>query len=115
MGRPSWNTAAQARNAAMLIKRTRGWEIPESRATPEAVWLDRRRLLKALAAAPMLAGTAGLAGCMEEAEAEQRLAAAPATAADPSAGLYPPKRSEEHTSELQSLMRTSYAVFCLKK
>src|SRR3546814_7089552 len=26
-----------------------------------------------------------------------------------------PSRSEEHTSELQSLMRTSYAVFCLKK
>src|SRR3546814_9847077 len=26
-----------------------------------------------------------------------------------------PVRSEEHTSELQSLMRTSYAVFCLKK
>src|SRR3546814_4541044 len=26
-----------------------------------------------------------------------------------------PKRSEEHTSELQSLMRISYAVFCLKK
>src|SRR3546814_6916869 len=27
----------------------------------------------------------------------------------------PPLRSEEHTSELQSLMRISYAVFCLKK
>src|SRR3546814_6871240 len=26
-----------------------------------------------------------------------------------------PGRSEEHTSELQSLMRISYAVFCLKK
>src|SRR3546814_8227978 len=26
-----------------------------------------------------------------------------------------PFRSEEHTSELQSLMRISYAVFCLKK
>src|SRR3546814_3078892 len=26
-----------------------------------------------------------------------------------------PRRSEEHTSELQSLMRISYAVFCLKK
>src|SRR3546814_10178654 len=26
----------------------------------------------------------------------------------------PPHRSEEHTSELQSLMRNSYAVFCLK-
>src|SRR3546814_10513423 len=27
----------------------------------------------------------------------------------------PASRSEEHTSELQSLMRISYAVFCLKK
>src|SRR3546814_5740304 len=37
----------------------------------------------------------------------------------PSAGSPIPKvrlpRSEEHTSELQSLMRTSYAVFCMKK
>src|SRR3546814_7142286 len=35
------------------------------------------------------------------------------------AGLYyyrtNAKRSEEHTSELQSLMRNSYAVFCVKK
>src|SRR3546814_7454626 len=31
------------------------------------------------------------------------------------ASLIDAKRSEEHTSELQSLMRTSYAVFCLKK
>src|SRR3546814_10415177 len=33
-------------------------------------------------------------------------------------GAYQPvyaRRSEEHTSELRSLMRTSYAVFCLKK
>src|SRR3546814_8319352 len=30
-------------------------------------------------------------------------------------GLAAPIRSEEHTSELQSLMRISYAVFCLKK
>src|SRR3546814_1924153 len=31
-------------------------------------------------------------------------------------GCHPLKlRSEEHTSELQSLMRISYAVFCLKK
>src|SRR3546814_8204756 len=31
-------------------------------------------------------------------------------------GHWTPKmRSEEHTSELQSLMRSSYAVFCLKK
>src|SRR3546814_1958773 len=32
----------------------------------------------------------------------------------PPAG-HPQTRSEEHTSELQSLMRISYAVFCLKK
>src|SRR3546814_2722765 len=31
------------------------------------------------------------------------------------AGNSTPLRSEEHTSELQSLMRISYAVFCLKK
>src|SRR3546814_10867937 len=30
-------------------------------------------------------------------------------------GLKASSRSEEHTSELQSLMRISYAVFCLKK
>src|SRR3546814_9815368 len=37
---------------------------------------------------------------------------------DPDAGqhiLFRQTRSEEHTSELQSLMRISYAVFCLKK
>src|SRR3546814_8376371 len=41
----------------------------------------------------------------------------PALPAHPS--RHPPpsrgRRSEEHTSELQSLMRNSYAVFCLKK
>src|SRR3546814_5866819 len=33
----------------------------------------------------------------------------------PGQALRVPARSEEHTSELQSLMRISYAVFCLKK
>src|SRR3546814_8754961 len=33
----------------------------------------------------------------------------------PRGDFLPRKRSEEHTSELQSLMRISYAVFCLKK
>src|SRR3546814_3471204 len=36
-------------------------------------------------------------------------------APSPSSGTAAPARSEEHTSELQSLMRISYAVFCLKK
>src|SRR3546814_3374015 len=34
---------------------------------------------------------------------------------DPQRWAEAEKRSEEHTSELQSLMRISYAVFCLKK
>src|SRR3546814_10331831 len=40
------------------------------------------------------------------------------TPSEPTTGLYAASccaRSEEHTSELQSLMRISYAVFCLKK
>src|SRR3546814_8405016 len=43
-----------------------------------------------------------------------RLAADFAAARDLAAALIA-ARSEEHTSELQSLMRLSYAVFCLKK
>src|SRR3546814_9484668 len=41
----------------------------------------------------------------------------PGIVADPDSGeaLGGAARSEEHTSELQSLMRISYAVFCLKK
>src|SRR3546814_2459159 len=46
----------------------------------------------------------------------------PAPISDELLAVFPPSladkplsRSEEHTSELQSLMRTSYAVFCLKK
>src|SRR3546814_1586978 len=38
-----------------------------------------------------------------------------ALGANPLAELTRRNRSEEHTSELQSLMRISYAVFCLKK
>src|SRR3546814_3097203 len=43
----------------------------------------------------------------------RRRQAAPAPQGAPTASSCP--RSEEHTSELQSLMRISYAVFCLKK
>src|SRR3546814_6393470 len=50
-------------------------------------------------------------------EPPPRPKAVDASADDPE-GLSPTRygdRSEEHTSELQSLMRISYAVFCLKK
>src|SRR3546814_17255871 len=55
-----------------------------------------------------------LAFVLEEIVAHKRLSAA--VVALILAGLVLPWwRSEEHTSELQSLMRISYAVFCLKK
>src|SRR3546814_7331961 len=46
--------------------------------------------------------------CLASGQPLPPAAATPAAAADGA-------RSEEHTSELQSLMRISYAVFCLKK
>src|SRR3546814_5521121 len=66
-----------------------GWPMTSATvaATPAAIWRAR---CCTFATAPMTARSAGLA-CR---------------------GLL---RSEEHTSELQSLMRISYAVFCLKK
>src|SRR3546814_7997004 len=54
------------------------------------------------------AARAALADPLPHGRAGGRLAAVPAR-------LDPGERSEEHTSELQSLMRISYAVFCLKK
>src|SRR3546814_9150400 len=47
------------------------------------------------------------------AEAEARLGMEPSAWRNGGRGVT--IRSEEHTSELQSLMRSSYAVFCLKK
>src|SRR3546814_6022924 len=59
----------------------------------------------------------GLLGFADRGDAQQRqrLAVTVATAIVVPAALLEDDRSEEHTSELQSLMRISYAVFCLKK
>src|SRR3546814_3672202 len=46
---------------------------------------------------------------------DRALALFPRVAFTNAYGLTETSRSEEHTSELQSLMRISYAVFCLKK
>ncbi len=66
----------------MLIKRRRGWELPESQATPEAVFLNRRELIKGAAAGTLLAASPALGGLALADEAE-----------DPTAGLYPFKRN----------------------
>src|SRR3546814_5613293 len=46
---------------------------------------------------------------------EERLLAVDGVAGVHDVHVWTVTRSEEHTSELQSLMRSSYAVFCLKK
>src|SRR3546814_1549189 len=61
-------------------------------------------------------GTAvgGMAGREIYDQAQRERQRASVTVCDPVRDQYE-VRSEEHTSELQSLMRISYAVFCLKK
>jgi sulfoxide reductase catalytic subunit YedY len=66
----------------MHIRSRRGWELPESAATPEAVFLDRRQFAAGLAAGPIL-----LALGTGSAEAED---------ADPSAKYYPAKRNDTY-------------------
>jgi methionine sulfoxide reductase catalytic subunit len=66
----------------MLVTRRRGWEIPESEATPEAAYLSRRAII---------AGGAGLIGGALLGGAD-----APAQYADPTFDLYPAKRNERY-------------------
>src|SRR5215472_10803308 len=67
----------------MFIRHKRGWELPESAAVDEAVFRDRRRLIQALAAGPILV-PALLRGKSAFADT------------DPSAGLYPAKRNPKY-------------------
>ena len=83
----------------MAIKRKKGWEIPESSATPEAAFFARRRVLVGgIAGAAAVGAGAGLwmfggHGTGESNATEAQIAQAPAPAADPSAGLYPAMRN----------------------
>ena len=69
----------------MAIRHKQGWEMPESLATPEDVFMNRRGLLKGVAAGAILA--APLAASLSRAAA---------AAADPSAGLYPVARNPRY-------------------
>src|SRR3546814_2256733 len=73
-----------------------------------------RSLLMAAAAAPAAAQSGGLA-TFETAGLSIETAAGERHDFEVEIAETPAQRSEEHTSELQSLMRISYAVFCLKK
>ncbi len=88
----------------MFIKIRRGWELPESAATPEAVFRDRRRLIAGLAAGPILSATAPLLN----------MAPAQAEGADPSAALYPVARNPRYALDRDitpASLATSYNNF----
>jgi len=77
----------------MAIRIPRGWERPDSAATPEALFWNRRKLVKTLAAGPiLLAAPALLSDCEESAKIS-----AAALEPDPSANLYPVKRNPRYT------------------
>lgn len=77
----------------MLIKTPRGWERPVSAATPESVFLNRRNLVKTLAAGPILAAAPLLlSGCDDSSPVVEG-----PPEIDPSAPLYPVARNERYT------------------
>ena len=73
----------------MLIKVPRGWELPESAATPEHVYLNRRAFMGAVAAGPAVAAASAILSP----------AAALAQEDDPTADLYPVPRNERYRVE----------------
>jgi methionine sulfoxide reductase catalytic subunit len=70
----------------MLVKVKRGWEIGESQATRESVFLDRRRIVQAMGLGALIAATGGIAAHADSGPPP-----------DPSAALYPVKRNPRYT------------------
>src|SRR5271155_2879460 len=91
----------------MLMRKKRGWEIRESAATSEAVFHDRRRLLKGLAAGPIFAAGLGKVAFAADADA--------------AAGLYPAKRNDKYvldrplTDEKYPTMYNNFYEFGMDK
>src|SRR3546814_10770073 len=99
------------------------FRLPRRRSSAMSV----TRQLRPMALGVAIVATLGLGACatydddfarvnsrLDQLDTSVQSAAQSAEAANQSAQRAN-QRSEEHTSELQSLMRTSYAVFCLKK
>lgn len=70
----------------MLIKNSKGWELPESAATSETAFMNRRQLMKGAAAGTILAAAGPILG-----------SGAHAATDDPSAHLYPVDRNPRYT------------------
>jgi methionine sulfoxide reductase catalytic subunit len=96
----------------MLIRRRRGWELPESAATPEHTYLDRRRLLRALGVGGAILAAPAALRMRTQNDAPTPEAAAPAR--DPSAALYPVARNDRYALDrplTDEAFATSYNNF----
>jgi methionine sulfoxide reductase catalytic subunit len=69
----------------MLIKRRRGWELGENRATPESLYLQRRSLVKAMGLGAASLALPAVASAQDKDKNK-----------DPSAALYPAKRNDKY-------------------
>src|SRR5262249_469348 len=78
------SASPEPRTNPILSTRRRGWEIPETRATPEPLFLNRRAFMVATGAAAI--------SLSPELALAQRVADLP----DPTANLYPVKRNEKY-------------------
>ncbi len=78
----------------MYVKRKKGWEIPESQATPEHMFHNRRRFLTTASVGAIAIGGAAYLGM---GEGENAALAQGAAAADPTAGMYPRPRNAKFT------------------
>src|SRR3954464_95626 len=76
---PSHLPSRRHRSRTMLIKRTRGWELPERAATAEGLYLNRREIVKTMGLGAMALAMPGLAMAQD----------------DPSAGKYPVPRNDK--------------------
>ena len=94
----------------MLLKVKRGWELSENAATPESVFLNRRTLMKGLAAGSILG-----AGGLTATQAQAKLWGEPET--DPTADLYPVDQNKRYvldrplTAEEESTNYINYYEF----
>jgi methionine sulfoxide reductase catalytic subunit len=87
----------------MLIKRRQGWELGESRATPESLYLRRRALVKAVGLGAAALGLPSLAAAQDKDKDK-----------DPSAGLYPARRNDKYgvpTPTTAERLATTYNNF----
>ena len=87
----------------MLIKSSKDWELPDRAATPESLYVTRRRFVHLLAAGPIVAGS--VLGACDDAGAAKSEAAGP-LAEDPSAKLYPVMRNAKYAVDRPMTVET---------